>query len=62
MVSKSSSPQNRLVALAEMGHKMLLVRGGKADSTWLIPHAKRRTRIRASLINPGSLDDLEIMT
>ncbi|NOJ41501.1 hypothetical protein HCN58_18175 [Bradyrhizobium sp. WSM 1791] len=28
-IDKSSSPQNRLVALAEMGHKMLLVRGGQ---------------------------------
>ncbi len=43
-IGKSTTSQNTLAALAEMGHKILIVGcDPKADSTRLILHAKGRT-------------------
>src|SRR5579883_3375649 len=60
-IGKSTTTQNTLAALAEMGHKILIVGcDPKADSTRLILHAKAQDTILSLAANAGSVEDLEI--
>src|SRR3989440_11447166 len=60
-IGKSTTSQNTLAALAEMGHKILIVGcDPKADSTRLILHAKAQDTILSLAANAGSVEDLEI--
>src|SRR3990167_4062433 len=60
-IGKSTTSQNTLAALAEMGHKILIVGcDPKADSTRLILHAKAQDTILSLAAAAGSVEDLEI--
>src|SRR3974377_1813411 len=60
-IGKSTTSQNTLAALSEMGHRMCLVGGDpKADSTRLILHAKAQDTILSLAAAAGSVEDLEI--
>ena len=60
-IGKSTTSQNTLAALAQMGHKILIVGcDPKADSTRLILHAKAQDTILSLAANAGSVEDLEI--
>ena len=60
-IGKSTTSQNTLAALAEMGHHILIVGcDPKADSTRLILHAKAQNTILDLVANAGSVEDLEI--
>ena len=60
-IGKSTTSQNTLAALAEMGHRILIVGcDPKADSTRLILHAKAQDTILSLAANAGSVEDLEI--
>ncbi len=60
-IGKSTTSQNTLAALAEMGHKILIVGcDPKADSTRLILHAKAQDTILSLAAEQGSVEDLEL--
>ncbi len=60
-IGKSTTSQNTLAALAEMGKKILIVGcDPKADSTRLILHAKAQDTILSLAAEAGSVEDLEI--
>jgi len=55
-IGKSTTSQNTLAALAEMGHRILIVGcDPKADSTRLILHAKAQDTILSLAANAGSV-------
>lgn len=60
-IGKSTTSQNTLAALAEMGQKILIVGcDPKADSTRLILHAKAQDTVLGLAAAAGSVEDLEI--
>ena len=60
-IGKWTTSQNTLAALAEMGHRILIVGcDPKADSTRLILHAKAQDTILSLAAAAGSVEDLEI--
>jgi nitrogenase iron protein NifH len=60
-IGKSTTSQNTLAALAEMGQKILIVGcDPKADSTRLILHAKAQDTILSMAAEKGSVEDLEL--
>ena len=60
-IGKSTTSQNTLAALAELGHKIMIVGcDPKADSTRLILHAKAQDTILSLAAQKGSVEDLEI--
>jgi len=60
-IGKSTTSQNTLAALAEMGQRILIVGcDPKADSTRLILHAKAQDTILSLAAEQGSVEDLEI--
>ena len=60
-IGKSTTSQNTLAALAEMGQKILIVGcDPKADSTRLILHSKAQDTVLSLAADAGSVEDLEI--
>jgi nitrogenase iron protein NifH len=60
-IGKSTTSQNTLAALAQMGKKILIVGcDPKADSTRLILHSKAQDTILSLAAEAGSVEDLEI--
>ncbi|MEW5791742.1 MAG: nitrogenase iron protein [Pseudomonadota bacterium] len=60
-IGKSTTSQNTLAALAEMGKKILIVGcDPKADSTRLILHSKAQDTVLSLAASAGSVEDLEI--
>jgi len=60
-IGKSTTSQNTLAALAEMGQKILIVGcDPKADSTRLILHAKAQDTVLHLAAEAGSVEDLEL--
>ncbi len=60
-IGKSTTSQNTLAALAEMGQKILIVGcDPKADSTRLILHAKAQDTVLSLAAESGSVEDLEL--
>ncbi len=60
-IGKSTTSQNTLAALAEMGQKVLIVGcDPKADSTRLILHSKNQDTVLGMAAEAGSVEDLEI--
>ncbi|MGB5147891.1 MAG: nitrogenase iron protein [Porticoccaceae bacterium] len=60
-IGKSTTSQNTLAALAEMGQKILIVGcDPKADSTRLILHAKAQDTILSLAAAAGTVEDLEL--
>lgn len=60
-IGKSTTTQNLVAALAEQGHKVMIVGcDPKADSTRLILHAKAQNSIMQMASDAGSVEDLEL--
>jgi len=60
-IGKSTTSQNTLAALADLGQKILIVGcDPKADSTRLILHAKAQDTILSLAAASGSVEDLEL--
>ena len=60
-IGKSTTSQNTLAALAELGQRILIVGcDPKADSTRLILHAKAQDTILSLAAAQGSVEDLEL--
>lgn len=60
-IGKSTTSQNTLAAMAEMGKKIMIVGcDPKADSTRLILHAKAQSTIMELAAEAGSVEDLEL--
>lgn len=60
-IGKSTTSQNTLAALAEMGQKILIVGcDPKADSTRLILHAKAQDTVLGMAAEIGAVEDLEV--
>ncbi|MCD8552430.1 MULTISPECIES: nitrogenase iron protein [Seleniivibrio] len=60
-IGKSTTSQNTLAAMAEMGKKIMIVGcDPKADSTRLILHAKAQATIMELAAEVGSVEDLEL--
>jgi nitrogenase iron protein NifH len=60
-IGKSTTSQNTLAALAEMGQNILIVGcDPKADSTRLILHAKAQDTVLSLAAEAGSVEDLEL--
>ena len=60
-IGKSTTSQNTLAALAELGKKILIVGcDPKADSTRLILHAKAQNSILSLAAEKGSVEDIEL--
>ncbi|MBF0093273.1 MAG: nitrogenase iron protein [Alphaproteobacteria bacterium] len=60
-IGKSTTSQNTLAALVEMGQKILIVGcDPKADSTRLILHAKAQDTVLSLAAAAGSVEDLEL--
>jgi len=60
-IGKSTTSQNTLAALSEMGQKILIVGcDPKADSTRLILHAKAQDTVLSLAAEAGSVEDLEL--
>ena len=60
-IGKSTTSQNTLAALAELGKKILIVGcDPKADSTRLILHAKAQNSVLSLAAEAGSIEDLEL--
>lgn len=60
-IGKSTTSQNTLAALSEMGQKILIVGcDPKADSTRLILHSKAQDTILSLAAEAGSVEDLEL--
>jgi nitrogenase iron protein NifH len=60
-IGKSTTSQNTLAALVELGQKILIVGcDPKADSTRLILHAKAQDTVLHLAAEAGSVEDLEL--
>lgn len=60
-IGKSTTSQNTLAALADLGKKILIVGcDPKADSTRLILHAKAQDTVLSLAAEAGSVEDLEL--
>ncbi len=60
-IGKSTTSQNTVVALAEMGKRVMIVGcDPKADSTRLILHSKAQTSVMQLAGQRGSVEDLEL--
>ena len=60
-IGKSTTSQNTLAALAQMGQKILIVGcDPKADSTRLILHTKMQDTILSMAAEAGAVEDLEL--
>ena len=60
-IGKSTTTQNLVAALAEMGKKVMIIGcDPKADSTRLILHSKAQTTVMHLAAEAGSVDDLEL--
>lgn len=60
-IGKSTTSQNTVAAMAEMGKKIMIVGcDPKADSTRLILHTKAQTTIMELAAQTGSVEDLEL--
>jgi nitrogenase iron protein NifH len=60
-IGKSTTQQNTMVALAELGQRIMIVGcDPKADSTRLILHSKAQTSILSLAAEAGSVEDLEL--
>ncbi|MDD2758655.1 MAG: nitrogenase iron protein [Methylomonas sp.] len=60
-IGKSTTTQNLVAALAEVGKKVMIVGcDPKADSTRLILHAKAQNSIMQMAADAGSVEDLEL--
>ncbi|MBI5406424.1 MAG: nitrogenase iron protein [Nitrospirae bacterium] len=60
-IGKSTTSQNTLAALAEMGQKILIVGcDPKSDSTRLILHSKAQNTVLGLAAAAGSVEDLEL--
>jgi nitrogenase iron protein NifH len=60
-IGKSTTSQNTLAALTELGQKILIVGcDPKADSTRLILHAKAQDTVLSLAAEAGSVEDLEL--
>lgn len=60
-IGKSTTSQNTLAALAELGQRIMIVGcDPKADSTRLMLHAKAQDTILSLAAEAGSVEDLEI--
>ncbi|MBG6248450.1 MULTISPECIES: nitrogenase iron protein [Symbiopectobacterium] len=60
-IGKSTTTQNLVAALAEMGKKVMIIGcDPKADSTRLILHAKAQNTIMEIAAEVGSVEDLEL--
>jgi len=60
-IGKSTTSQNTLAALSEMGQRILIVGcDPKADSTRLILHAKAQDTVLSLAAEAGSVEDLEL--
>ncbi len=60
-IGKSTTSQNTLAALAEMGQRILIVGcDPKADSTRLILHSKAQDTILSLAAEAGTVEDLEL--
>lgn len=60
-IGKSTTTQNTVAALAEMGKKVMVVGcDPKADSTRLILHSKAQETIMQMAADAGSVEDLEL--
>ena len=60
-IGKSTTSQNTLAALAELGQKILIVGcDPKADSTRLSLHAKAQNSILSLAAEKGSIEDIEL--
>ncbi len=60
-IGKSTTTQNLVAALAEMGKKVMIVGcDPKADSTRLILHSKAQNTIMEMAAEAGSVEDLEL--
>jgi len=60
-IGKSTTTQNLVAALAEAGHKVMIVGcDPKADSTRLILHAKAQNSVMELAAEAGSVEDLEL--
>ncbi|MBX6388868.1 MAG: nitrogenase iron protein [Frankia sp.] len=60
-IGKSTTQQNTMAALAEQGHRIMIVGcDPKADSTRLILHSKAQTSILALAAEAGSVEDLDL--
>ncbi len=60
-IGKSTTTQNLVAALAEMGKKVMIVGcDPKADSTRLMLHAKAQTTVMHLAAEAGSVEDLEL--
>ncbi len=60
-IGKSTTTQNLVAALAELGKKVMIVGcDPKADSTRLILHAKAQNTIMQMAAEAGSVEDLEL--
>ena len=60
-IGKSTTTQNLVAALAEMGKKVMIVGcDPKADSTRLILHSKAQTSVMQLAAEAGSVEDLEL--
>ncbi len=60
-IGKSTTTQNLVAALAELGKKVLIIGcDPKADSTRLILHSKAQTSVMNLAAKQGSVEDLEL--
>ena len=60
-IGKSTTTQNLVAALAELGKKVMIVGcDPKSDSTRLILHAKAQNTIMEMAADAGSVEDLEL--
>ena len=60
-IGKSTTSQNTLAALAEMGQRILIVGcDPKADSTRLILHSKAQDTILSLAAEAGTVEDLDL--
>jgi len=60
-IGKSTTSQNTLAAMAELGKKIMIVGcDPKADSTRLILHSKAQSTIMEMAAEAGSVEDLEL--
>ncbi|MFM6009502.1 MAG: AAA family ATPase, partial [Dolichospermum sp.] len=60
-IGKSTTSQNTLAAMAEMGQRILIVGcDPKADSTRLMLHSKAQTTVLHLAAERGAVEDLEL--
>jgi nitrogenase iron protein NifH len=60
-IGKSTTSQNTLAAMAEMGQRIMIVGcDPKADSTRLMLHSKAQTTVLSLAAERGSVEDLEL--